>query len=68
MKSIEEHNASTYTKINEPIFTNIKCPDCDKAGKESELLYPNPMVVLASWPAKKEVVCSVCKYRGYVLA
>jgi hypothetical protein len=65
LKSLDEHNSnawSTQTRwfSNEPIPNGIACPKCG-----NELMDTNPMMTLTSHPAKKNVHCSKCEYKGY---
>ena len=48
---------------NEPILNGIACPKCGE-----ELFDSNPMITLASYPAKKNINCSKCDYVGYRIA
>ncbi len=45
---------------NEPILNGLKCPDCNH-----EMYDSNPMVILTSYPPKKDVKCFNCGYQGY---
>jgi len=61
--SLEVHNAArsaSYKFDNSPEPNGIECPQCGH-----ELVDSNPMVVLTSMPAQKNVHCLTCRYRGY---
>ena len=61
MKTLEEHNEYIY-KINaEPkvCSAGVKCDDCG-----TEMILPQPNVVLASYPAKVTVQCPKCSKTG----
>lgn len=65
LTSLEEHNSTAWITHNsafstEPCLNGIACPECG-----AELMDSNPMVTLASFPAKKNVKCSKCDYTGY---
>lgn len=47
---------------NEPKLNGIACPKCG-----SELYDTNPMVVLTSYPPKKNIHCVECDYVGFSL-
>jgi hypothetical protein len=40
----------------------ITCPECN-----GELVDTNPMIILTSHPAQKEVNCLKCEYKGYII-
>jgi ribosomal protein S27E len=57
MKTLEEHNEYIY-KINaEPkvCSAGVKCDDCG-----TEMILPQPNVVLTSYPPKMRVKCPSC--------
>jgi DNA-directed RNA polymerase subunit RPC12/RpoP len=63
--SLDEHNSNAWsTQVNmfsnEPKPNGIACPECG-----NELMDTNPMMTLTSHPAKKNVHCPKCEYRGY---
>ena len=69
MKTLDQHNAerrhsfSEQDELNKPHPNGIQCPNCD-----AELWDSNPMIVLTSYPAQKNVHCPECGYAGYRLA
>ena len=66
MKTLNEHNAQrqeAHGSMNKPHANGIKCPQCSK-----ELWDSNPMVILTSYPAQKNVHCPSCDYTGYRVA
>ena len=69
MKTLEEHDAERWKLIEEieeskkPHANGIACPECGK-----ELWDSDPMTILTSYPAQKNVHCPACGYRGYRLA
>jgi hypothetical protein len=65
LTSLDEHNSNAWsTQVNmysnEPRPNGIACPECG-----NELMDTNPMMTLTSHPAKKNVHCSKCEYKGY---
>jgi hypothetical protein len=66
LKTLDEANsiamASHSFNLNEPCPNGIACPKCGE-----ELYDSNPMIVLASYPAQKNVACMKedCGYTGY---
>jgi len=62
LKTLEEHNLKTFTTTNpnEPILNGIACPECGE-----ELLDSYPMIILTSLPARKNIHCPKCNYKGY---
>ncbi len=63
--SLDEHNSNAWsTQVNmysgEPRPNGIACPECG-----NELMDTNPMMTLTSHPAKKDVHCPKCEYKGY---
>ena len=68
LKNLSEHNSqasSTQWAMmdSSPILNGIACPKCG-----AELYDSNPMVILTSMPAQKNVHCSKCDYVGYRIA
>ena len=68
LKNLAEHNAqasSTQWAMmgNSPRLNGIACPNCG-----AELYDSNPMVILTSMPAQKNMHCSECGYSGYRIA
>lgn len=68
LKSLEEHNVNAYvdqmfSSANDPVLNGIACPECGE-----ELMDSNPMEILTSFPAQKNVHCSKCSYKGYRIA
>lgn len=66
--SLDEHNSNAWsTQVNmfsnEPKPNGIACPKCG-----NELMDTNPMITLTSYPAKKDVHCPKCEYKGYRIA
>lgn len=65
LKSLDEHNSSAWTTqtnmySDDPRRNGIACPECG-----NELMDTNPMMTLTSHPAKKNVHCPKCEYKGY---
>jgi len=65
LTSLDEHNSNAWsTQVNmysnEPRPNGIACPKCG-----NELMDTNPMMTLTSHPAKKDVHCPKCEYKGY---
>jgi DNA-directed RNA polymerase subunit RPC12/RpoP len=63
MKTLEEHNKQKH-EIN-LAFENKKVQSgvaCDKCG--TEMIVPNPHMVLASYPAQQYVQCPNCNHIG----
>jgi DNA-directed RNA polymerase subunit RPC12/RpoP len=65
LKSLDEHNSNAWsTQVNmysdDPRRNGIACPECG-----NELMDTNPMMTLTSHPAKKNVHCPKCEYKGY---
>jgi DNA-directed RNA polymerase subunit RPC12/RpoP len=63
--SLDEHNSNAWATqtrwfSNEPRPNGIACPKCG-----NELMDSNPMATLTSHPAKKNVHCPKCEYKGY---
>jgi hypothetical protein len=63
--SLDEHNSEAWDTrtgwfSNEPKPNGIECPECGE-----ELMDTNPNETLISYPAKKNVHCPKCEYRGY---
>ena len=61
--SLEEANAKAFhDEYYEmaPVKNGIECPIC-----KEELWDTNPMLILTSSPAQKNVHCDKCGYRGY---
>ena len=63
--SLDEHNSNAWsTQVNmysdDPRRNGIACPECG-----NELMDTNPMMTLTSHPAKKNVHCPKCEYKGY---
>jgi len=68
LKSLEQHNAERMYwipdySVPQKQKNGIACPDCGE-----ELYDSNPMVTLASLPAKKNIKCDNCNYSGYRIA
>lgn len=60
MKTLKEYNETVH--IKQDVFkAGVKCDKCD-----TEMLLDNPHMMLASYPPQQSVVCSKCKYRGYI--
>lgn len=65
LKSLEEYNDETMQKheemrkLNEPHANGLACPKCGK-----ELWDSNPCLVLTRYPAKKDVHCPECGFKG----
>ena len=63
MKSLNEHNDEVwkqYEMLNKfPRPNGLECPDC-----KAELMDVDNSV-LCSYPPKKNVKCSKCKFTGY---
>jgi len=65
LTSLDEHNSNAWsTQVDlysdEPRPNGIACPECG-----NELMDSNPMMTLTSHPAKKDVHCPKCEYKGY---
>jgi C4-type Zn-finger protein len=65
LKTLDEHNSTAriiQSFDNKPNKNGIACPKCG-----SELYDSNPMITLASFPAKKNIACMKedCGYIGY---
>ena len=55
--------------ISEQKQSRFKCPRCfEKDGKNTQLFYDNPDMILAVRPPQKKLICKACNYVGYVLA
>lgn len=68
LKTLEKHNAEAASfqwamMDNSPRLNGIACPKCG-----AELYDSNPMMILTSMPAQKNVHCSKCDYKGYRIA
>ena len=68
LKSLLEHNGEASNRqwaLNDPSprLNGIACPKCGE-----ELYDSNPMSILTSMPAQKNVHCSKCDYVGYRIA
>jgi hypothetical protein len=68
LKNLAEHNSqasrSQWAMINDsPVLNGIACPKCGE-----EMFDSNPMTILTSMPAQKNVNCSKCDYVGYRIA
>ena len=68
LKDLNEHNAQASSmqwemNYTSPRLNGIACPKCGK-----EMYDSNPMVMLTSMPAQKNVHCSKCDYVGYRIA
>jgi hypothetical protein len=69
LKSLSQFNAEKLqnsfdlTDLQKPKKNGIACPGCGE-----ELFDSSPMVVLASFPAQKNVHCQKCNYLGYRIA
>lgn len=61
--SVEENNQQAYKLITGPVTTGIACPKCG-----TELVNPQPSMVLTSYPVQIYVDCpsSKCDYSGTV--
>ena len=67
IETLEEYNK----RRREEFMINSSLPRpngivCSQCG--TELMDSNPMVVLASYPPLKEVICSFCGYEDYRVA
>ena len=66
LKTLEEHNqealkdSNFYVQFNLPKPNGIACPQCGK-----EMYDSNPMIILTSHPAQKNIHCKECGYVGY---
>lgn len=65
LKTLEQHNSERLQQTmilndNTPKRNGIACPMCS-----TELFDTNPMITLTSIPAKKDIHCGYCDYRGY---
>lgn len=68
LKNLAEHNAQAFEiqhklYANNPVKNGIACPNCG-----NELLDSNPMIILTSNPAQKNIHCDKCDYVGYRIA
>lgn len=67
MKTLEEFNADRYAyykMVKEGrVPAGVKCDKCD-----NEMILPEPNSVLASYPAKRKVLCPHCGHTGYMVS
>ena len=70
MESLERYNSRVFKEYawkekalrrrTEPRPNGIECPKC-----KSELYDSFPVVIVASIPSQKQVICLKCNFKGY---
>jgi hypothetical protein len=66
MKTLSKHNNDSYPKysvsVSQPIPAGVLCDKCN-----TEMMIPNPNMVLSSYPPKRMVQCPKCNTIDYIV-
>lgn len=71
LPTLDAHNAAVRAHYAEThktrTLSGVACPKCHTQGVVTEMLLPNPDIVMLSIPPKKDVVCPECAHVATII-